>query len=921
MKKRGLTAIVVTFVVLSLFPARSSSSRPGVDVSEVRVDTMTNGVASFTMPFEPLPGVGPGAFLEGDFDGDGGKDSDILLLCDQSGDAVESAAWADGVWIDPETGLPSLLRVEPGDPLVFVRSDPEPFSFTVFGKEPASASDGGTILSSKRGAEGRISPRDVPRLAPEGFSVAGLLPGLAAACYAFSDELTSFPDVSSLVPAATAVVSRLDFNVTTEAWDWMPTNLVDRFAAVFEGLLLVDDPGLHTLKLFSDDGALLYLDGSLLIDRNGINSMTPTTADVLLSPGYHTLRVEYFDNLGHAGLVLWWTRPGQWEESVASDRLWHAEGPYDTDGDGMPDWWEEAHGLDFADPSDAALDPDGDGLSNLAEFRAGTDPHSADSDGDGMPDAWEVANGTCPFLADALADPDGDGLANVEEMRFGADPLVSDTDGDGISDYDECLQLGTNPAAADSVCAGAPVQSTQAGRSCAFEAPGRQAFAVTARILHEWRDYARDKRPVATSNRIVFRVDGHFVAYRDVPFDVSNVVNAVFYTPVLPAGVHGVSVETCSPDFRVRADIVGLAVNELSGVDFGEVVRRRNSPPEGPLASRASPAFVEGSARFPWLVSATNLTVRPSGSDSWYVDVPLSPGEEVPVPVCFEGLVTTNLTVAWQATDLFSETDDIAIRRGSSLLFAGGPGAVQCGTVSVYTNDALACSYAVGSSAALRFDNDGPYAVGAVWTPEGEGSQVASSEIAVVCVGGSFPSASPACMVGASRSWSCPEMSTNAVFSSDAYTHFGMSSAGVAMLLVDDTRGDRIVAARISEGGPVLDVARIDPMWAVDSFGNVAYLVESSEDHDRCRCYMRQYGASDSVLFRVDSCTSSLLFDDYSTTRWLPPSEFDEDGIAWFEFLKTRGMASPCHTVTVYQDGAMIGEAVYGNGMLPEELR
>ena len=42
----------------------------------------------------------------------------------------------------------------------------------------------------------------------------------------------------------------------------------------------------------------------------------------------------------------------------------------DGDGDGLPDWWEKQHGGELTPGGDA----DGDGLTNLAEYRAATDP-------------------------------------------------------------------------------------------------------------------------------------------------------------------------------------------------------------------------------------------------------------------------------------------------------------------------------------------------------------------------------------------------------------------------------------------------------------------------------------------------------------------------------------------------------------------
>jgi hypothetical protein len=50
--------------------------------------------------------------------------------------------------------------------------------------------------------------------------------------------------------------------------------------------------------------------------------------------------------------------------------------PTDSDGDGMPDAWECQYFGCNADPNQ---DVDGDGMSNLAEYRAGTDPTNAQS--------------------------------------------------------------------------------------------------------------------------------------------------------------------------------------------------------------------------------------------------------------------------------------------------------------------------------------------------------------------------------------------------------------------------------------------------------------------------------------------------------------------------------------------------------------
>jgi PKD repeat protein/murein DD-endopeptidase MepM/ murein hydrolase activator NlpD len=63
--------------------------------------------------------------------------------------------------------------------------------------------------------------------------------------------------------------------------------------------------GMTTFHLYHDDGARLYVDGTLILDNWCSSCMNTDTAQYTLSAGYHTVIVEMYENSGWSGANLW----------------------------------------------------------------------------------------------------------------------------------------------------------------------------------------------------------------------------------------------------------------------------------------------------------------------------------------------------------------------------------------------------------------------------------------------------------------------------------------------------------------------------------------------------------------------------------------------------------------------------------------
>jgi len=84
---------------------------------------------------------------------------------------------------------------------------------------------------------------------------------------------------------------------TDTGYNWHPFGLGSFGAEVF-ATLSVPTTGTYTFHLSSDDGAVVFVDGSLLIDRGGPHGPSTTDGTLPLTAGDHNIHVQFFECCG-----------------------------------------------------------------------------------------------------------------------------------------------------------------------------------------------------------------------------------------------------------------------------------------------------------------------------------------------------------------------------------------------------------------------------------------------------------------------------------------------------------------------------------------------------------------------------------------------------------------------------------------------
>lgn len=130
---------------------------------------------------------------------------------------------------------------------------------------------------------------------------------------------STMPDFSTLTPKYSGTINNFDILSVRDQ--------NDRFAVEFEGYVQIDVPGLYTFFTTSDEGSMLYIDGNLVVDNNGLHAMQQRSGNYSFpAAGLYPIRVEYFEQYSAQGLTVEYQPSGGSRTTIPDSKLFVSGG-------------------------------------------------------------------------------------------------------------------------------------------------------------------------------------------------------------------------------------------------------------------------------------------------------------------------------------------------------------------------------------------------------------------------------------------------------------------------------------------------------------------------------------------------------------------------------------------------------------------
>jgi uncharacterized protein YkuJ len=101
-----------------------------------------------------------------------------------------------------------------------------------------------------------------------------------------------------------------------------PRNRNDNFGFRFDGFIHITTAGQYTFYTTSDDGSILYINGKIVVNNDGLHGNQERSGKITLSVGYHLMKVKYFEKDGDETLTVKYAGPGISKQNIPNSRLY-----------------------------------------------------------------------------------------------------------------------------------------------------------------------------------------------------------------------------------------------------------------------------------------------------------------------------------------------------------------------------------------------------------------------------------------------------------------------------------------------------------------------------------------------------------------------------------------------------------------------
>jgi hypothetical protein len=152
-----------------------------------------------------------------------------------------------------------------------------------------------------------------------------LQPGLAGEYFQASGRLDDFPSPASLTSALRRIDRQVNFDRADGSFAFAPVR--EGLFVRWTGLVRVPRDGRYRFFTCSGDGSRLFIDEVAVVDNGGMHEMKEAAGDAVLRAGDHELRLELFNDAGHAGCALLWESEGLAKDVVPEGALFHRRVP------------------------------------------------------------------------------------------------------------------------------------------------------------------------------------------------------------------------------------------------------------------------------------------------------------------------------------------------------------------------------------------------------------------------------------------------------------------------------------------------------------------------------------------------------------------------------------------------------------------